>query len=153
MFATNGLLGCGRDKERRPKVEETRRGEVAAQGRPVRVNPGGVRLLLAAIFLLSLAAVPAMANAASVETALFGAGHHQKMAPCANYEDMGVLGREGGLLSLLGVGGHRDPMVAAMVTGKTHSIRPVQHESASYVIYVRAECVGSADELLISKNG
>jgi hypothetical protein len=94
-----------------------------------------------------------MANTAPVETQLFGAGYHQTMAPCANYEDMGVLGREGGLLSLLGVGGYRDPMAAAMVTGKTYSMRPVQHESASYVIYVRAECVGSEGKLLISKNG
>lgn len=153
MLAMNGLLGCGRDKERRPKVEQVRPGKVAAEGKSVRVNPGGVCLLLAVLFVLSLAAVPPMANAAPVGIDVFGADHHQTIAPCTNYEDMGVLGREGGLLSLLGVGGHRDPMVAAMVTGKTYSIRPVQHESASYVIYVRAECVGSEGELLFSKNG
>lgn len=141
MFATNGLLGGGQNRDSQGKVEQ------------VRFNVWGVYSLLALIFGLSLAAVPAMANAAPAEAELFGAGHHQTMAPCANYEDIGVLGREGGLLSLLGVGGHRDPMVAAMVTGKTYSIRPVQHESASYVIYVRTECVGSEGELLFSKNG
>jgi hypothetical protein len=152
MFATIEFLGRDRDKERLREAEQIRLLKTMAKGKPVRFNGWGVRSLLVAIFVLSLAAVPAMANSAPVEPELFGAGYHQTLAPCANYEDIGVLGREGGLLGLLGVGGHRDPISAAIVTGEAYSVRAVQNGSASYAIYVRTECLGQEGGLLFSKN-
>lgn len=115
------------------------------------INHRQVISLLLAVIWLSLATGPALANAPSPAAHSFEAGHNSNLAPCANYEDIGVLGREGGLLGLLGVGGHRDPISAAIVTGKTYTMRPVQHASATYVIYVKTECLGSKGELLFSK--
>jgi hypothetical protein len=99
------------------------------------INYQKVIWLLLALMLLSLAAGPALAYVTPDETA-----QAEKLAPCATYEDMGVMGREGGLLSLLGIGGHQDPIPATIGTAGDFSLRAVQSESASYVVYARPGC-------------
>jgi hypothetical protein len=139
MFASIEFLGRDRDKERLREAEQIRILKTAAKGKPVRFNGWGVRSFLVAIFVLTLAAIPAMANSAPVDAELFGAGHHQTLAPCTR--DMsGVLGREGGLLSLLGVDGHPEP-VAAIVLGDAYSPLAVHNgQSVPFVVYVRTDC-------------
>ena len=111
----------------------------------VQINHRRVISLLLAVILLSLATGPALANLASDET-----GQNDNLTFCANYKNFGVLGREGGLLSLLEVGRDRDPFLATVVTGEAYSLRAVQNGSASYVIYVRTDCLGRVGELLSS---
>lgn len=103
----------------------------------VQINHRKVISLLLAVILLSLATGPALANLTSDET-----GQNDNLVPCANYKDFGFLGREGGLLSLLEAGRDRDPILVTIVTGAAYSLRAVQNGSASYVIYVRTDCLG-----------
>ena len=139
MFATIEFLGRERDKERFQEAEQIRLVKTAAKGKPVRFDRWGVRSLLVGLIGLSLAAVPALANTAPVETELFGAGFQQTMAPCTRDTTV-VLGREGGLLSLLGVDGHSEP-VSAIVLDDAYSPLAVHNgQSVPFVVYVRTDC-------------
>ena len=139
MIATIEFLGRDRDKERLREAEQIRMLKTAAKGKPVWFNGWGVRSFLVAIFMLTLASVPTMANSAPVDAELFGAGHHQTLAPCTRDTTV-VLGREGGLLSLLGVDGHSEP-VSAIVLDEAYSSLAVHNgQSVPFVVYVRTDC-------------
>jgi hypothetical protein len=116
------------------------KGEFKMMSKYVQINHRKVISLLLAVILLSLTTGPALANLASDKT-----GQNDNLVPCANYENFGVLGREGGLLGLLEVGRDRDPILVTIVTGEAYSLRAVQNGSASYVIYIRTECLEKAD--------
>jgi hypothetical protein len=141
MFASNiEFLGRERDKERLQGADHIRLVKIAANGKSVWFNDWGVLSFLLAIFVLTLAAAPALVNSAADETDSVRASHYRNFATCAGYKTMGVLGREGGLLSLLGVDGHPEP-VMAIVKGEGYSLRAVHNgQSAIYVVYVRTDC-------------
>jgi len=95
MFATIEFLGRDRDKERLQEAEQIRLGKVAAKNNAVRFKGWGVRSLLLAIFVLALAAVPALAGPVPVQTDLPAAESSHSLASCMNEAAMGVMGRDG----------------------------------------------------------
>jgi len=105
----------------------------------VQINHWKVVSLLLAIFLLLLATAPVLATTAPDEINVLEAGYTKNFAPCENAKGI-VLGREGGLLSLLGVDGHSEP-VAAIVKGEGYSPQTIQsRQLATHVVYVRTDC-------------
>jgi hypothetical protein len=93
-----------------------------------------------AIFVLALAAVPTLASPVPAQTVLPAAEFVQTtLAPCLNEAATGVMGREGGLLSLLGVDGHPEP-VSTILNGEAYAPYAVHNgTSATYVVFVKTD--------------
>ncbi|MBE7549955.1 MAG: hypothetical protein HS126_02610 [Anaerolineales bacterium] len=105
----------------------------------IQINHWKAVSLLLAIFLLLPATSPVLTPAAPNEITGLEAGYTENFAPCESAEGI-VLGREGGLLSLLGADGHSEP-VAIIVKGESYSPQAIQSEQlATYVGYVRTDC-------------
>ena len=60
---------------------------------------------------------------------------------CTGNEAGGVLGREDGLLSLLGIGG-QNSQVASLLEDGTLSLYSVRSGSANYIVFIKTECLG-----------
>ena len=119
-------------------------------GKYVQFNRRNVLSLLVAIFMLTLTAAPALVQSPqdcsprSLDNELCTSG--------VAYETNVVLGREGGLLSLLRVDGQPNP-VAALVMNKAYSLRAIHNrQSATYVVYAQTDCLGCEGELPFLQN-
>ena len=78
----------------------------------------------------------------------------KQAADCASAKAIGVLGREGGLLLLLGVDGiYADP-VTSMVKSNDYTLRLRHSEqpTTNLIIYMRADCLSHASELTFSSS-
>lgn len=105
----------------------------------VQINFWMVGSLLLAIFLLVLATAPDQVNAVDYGINMLEAGDARNIALCENAETI-VLGREGGLLSLLDENGYAEP-VEAIVKGEGYSRQVVDAgQRVPYVAYVRNDC-------------
>lgn len=93
---------------------------------------------LLTILLLS-PITPMLTTAAPAESDVLKTVHTESFAPCVNAEGI-VLGREGGLLSLLNVDGH-SKHVAAIVKGNGYSPQGMYGEQlANHIVYLRIDC-------------
>jgi hypothetical protein len=112
----------------------------------VQINRRNVLSLVVAAFILALAAAPALAQ--SPQDYSLRSLHNGLGTTGVAYEPSGVLGREGGLLSLLRVDGQANP-VAALVKSKAYSLRVVHNgQSGTYVVFTRIGYLGREGGLL-----
>lgn len=136
------FLGRERDRERWQEVEHIRLAKLATNGRPGWFAGWKVRLLLLAVLVLALIAAPALVNAAPDEMGGLEINRQGPSSPCVAYRVTGVLGREGGLLALLAIGGQIDP-VASLAKKGAISLRAIHNgQSAAYVYYTQTGCLG-----------
>lgn len=69
-------------------------------------------------------------------------------ARCAAYTETRALGHEGGLLSLLGTGGHHDPSLESLVRSENTTLQAVWNGTSSHVVAVRTGCLGNEGGLI-----
>lgn len=115
-------------------------------------------MTLAALLLLSLTIwtpVQAAGSAAypgdAVPSQTFRENSISSRGPapaCTGYEAGGVLGREDGTLSLLGIDGSISPAASLLESG-AFSLHSARSASASYVVFIRTECLGQ----LVAQSG
>jgi hypothetical protein len=149
MFPNNiQFLGRERDRERLREAEHIRLVKLATADRPGWSAGWMIRLLLLAVLVLALMAAPVLVNAAASATGESAVNRRGPSLPCVAPQTTGMLGREGGLLALLGIGGQIDP-VASLVNKGTISLRPIHNgQSAAYVGYIQTGCLGHEGGLL-----
>lgn len=105
----------------------------------VQSNYWKVGSLLLAVFLLLLAAAAVMASDASRGNKVPNVSYNTGVAPCDDAEAI-VLGREGGLLSLLDANGYAAP-VEAIVKGEGYTRQAVESGHVSnHITYIRTDC-------------
>lgn len=104
----------------------------------IQINRKAVISLLLTTLLLSLI-TPVLTTAAPNEFNGLETDHAEKLAPCVSTEGI-ILGREGGLLSLLGIDGHSES-VAAIVKGNIYSPQAIYDQPLpNHVVYRRTDC-------------
>ena len=123
-------------------------------GNYVQFNGKSVFLMLLVVLLMAVTTGPALANTAEadveVSPALYQGGvrgeamdiHLAMGRPCV-CKRTGFLGREGGVLALLGVGQQAQVAPKAVgAAGDTYTLQPVHSQSGSWVVYTRTNVMG-----------